>query len=98
MHEINKVALQVKLDSQLKPVLSIIPVYDISMSRDIIVQGKFTKLEAEGYNYDSDSSENRYSSSEEPEIVEQADSNDDEQEEMNEKDTSRAQRIKRRQD
>lgn len=42
MHEVNKVALAVKLDSQLRPVLSIIPVYDVSMSRDVIVQSRFS--------------------------------------------------------
>lgn len=42
MHEVNKIALAVKLDSQLRPVLSIIPVYDVSMSRDVIVQSRFS--------------------------------------------------------
>ena len=99
VHEVNKIALQVKLDSQLKPVLSIIPVYDISMSRDVIVQGRSSTKDPAQHDSGSDSQEDKYaSSSEEPEIVEQADSNDEEQEVMNEVDTKRAQRIKQRQD
>lgn len=76
--------------------LSIIPVYDISMSRDVIMQGKFSKLEVEPGRKDEDSQNDKYSSSEEPEITEQADSNDEEQEAMNEADTHRAQKIKQR--